>query len=189
MRSPALCFPPTFPPEPPQGGNARFFYPFRPLEPIVNSVDESRTRVYRSPYWALGWVFVALAIALTVAFFAAVDWSEFGGSVDDFFLLAHVLFAAFLFAFGGLWVARTRVESTSSELRIVNVFRSYTVPWILVARFERTERRGVVVLSTSGQATQLGALSLRPQRGWRTKAFEELEATLAARQHSGWSAS
>jgi hypothetical protein len=82
-----------------------------------------------------------------------------------------------------------RVVSTSAELHIINLIRSYSVSWNDVSSFVVVANGSVEVRSTSGRAIRLGALSvwrLKVGRyrllGWRANALTELRAILAAHQ-------
>ena len=104
--------------------------------------------------------------------------------------VAKVPLSAVIVSYLGLSVARSRVVSTGAELHVINLIRSYSVPWNDVSSFERVDDGSVEVRSASGRAIRLGALSVwrlsvwRFQlRGWRATALTELKALLAAHQH------
>ena len=132
-----------------------------------------QTRVFRSPYWMAGWVVTVIAVVGMVAFFAGFTWTEFAGTYGDYLNLAKVPLSGVIVSYLGLSVARSRVVSTSAELHIINLIRSYSVPWDDVSSFERVDDGSVEVRSASGRAIRLGAMSvwrlmLRFQpRGWR----------------------
>jgi hypothetical protein len=138
-----------------------------------------------------GWVVTAIAVVGTVAFFVGGTWTEFAGTYGGYLNLAKVPLSAVIVSYVGLSVAHTRVVSTEVELHIVNLIRSYSVPWNDVSGFERVDDGSVEVRSVSGRAIRLGALSVwrlsvwRFQRrhGWRARALTELKAILAAHQH------
>lgn len=119
-----------------------------------------QTRVFRSPYWMAGWVVTAIAVVGTVAFFVGVTWTEFAGTYGGYLNLAKVPLSAVIVSYVGLSVAHTRVVSTEVELHIVNLIRSYSVPWNDVSGFERVDDGSVEVRSVSGRAIRLGALSV-----------------------------
>lgn len=146
-----------------------------------------QTRVFRSPYWMVGWVVTVIAVVGTVAFFVGGTWTEFAGTYSDYLNLAKVPLSAVIVSYVGLSVARSRVVSTEAELHIVNLIRTYSVPWNDVSSFERVDDGSVEVRSASGRAIRLGALSVWrlsvwpfQLHGWRAKALIELKGILAA---------
>jgi len=142
-----------------------------------------QTRVFRSPYWIAGWIVLVIAVVGTVAFFVGVTWAEFAGTFGDYLNLAKVPVSALIVSYWGLSVARSRVVSTGAELHVINLIRSYSLPWNDVSSFERVDDGSVEMRSASGRAIRLGALSLwRSRRGWRATALTELKAILAAHQ-------
>jgi hypothetical protein len=48
-----------------------------------------QTRVFRSPYWMVGWVVTAIAVVGTVAFFVGGTWTEFAGTYGGYLNLAR----------------------------------------------------------------------------------------------------
>jgi len=145
-----------------------------------------QTHVFRSPYWMAGWVVTVIAVVGTVAFFVVFTPTEFPGTYGDYLNLAKVPLSAVIASYWGLSVAHSRVVSTGAELHILNLIRSYSVPWNDVSSFELVDDGSVEVRSASGRAIRLGALSvwrlsvLRFQpRGWRATTLTELKAILA----------
>jgi energy-converting hydrogenase Eha subunit A len=145
-----------------------------------------QTRVFRSPYLMVGWAVIVIAVVGTVAFFVGVTWNEFAGTLGDYLDLAKVPLSAVIISAWGLSVARSRVVSTGTELHVINLIGSHSLPWNDVSSFERVDDGSVEVRSASGRAIRLGALSLwrfpRQRREWRATALTELEAILAAHQ-------
>jgi hypothetical protein len=148
-----------------------------------------QTRVFRSPYWMAGWAVTVIAAVGTVAFFVLFTGTEFAGTYGDYLNLAKVPLSAVIASYWGLSVAHCRVVSTSAELHIINLIRSYSVSWNDVSSFVVVANGSVEVRSTSGRAIRLGALSvwrLKVGRyrllGWRANALTELRAILAAHQ-------
>ena len=145
-----------------------------------------QTRVFRSPYWMAGWVVTVIVVVGTVAFFVGGAWGEFAGTYGDYLNLAKVPLSAVIVSYWGLSVARSRVVSTGAELHVINLIRSYSVPWNDVSSIERVDDGSVKVRSASGQAFRLGALSVwrfQRRRGWRAMASTELKALLTAYQY------
>jgi hypothetical protein len=144
-----------------------------------------QTRVFRSPYWMVGWGVTVIGLVGTVAFFLGATWTEFAGTYDDYLNVAKVPLSAVIVSYLGLSVARSRVVSTGAELHVINLIRSYSVPWSDVSSFERVDDGSVEVRSASGRAIRIGALSVWrfQRRGWRATALTELKAILAAHQH------
>jgi hypothetical protein len=138
-----------------------------------------------------GWVVTVIAVVGTVAFFVGVTWGEFAGTYGDYLNVAKVPLSAVIASYYGLSVARSRVVSTGDEPHVINLVRSYSVPWNDVSSFERVDDGSVEVRSASGRAIRLGALSVwrlsvwpfQRRRGWRAMALTELKAILAAHQH------
>jgi hypothetical protein len=90
-------------------------------------------------------------------------------------------------SYWGLPIARSRVVYTGAGLHVINLTRSYSVPWNDVSSFERVDDGSVEVRSASGRAIRLGALSVwrfQRRRGWRATALTELKAILAMHQHA-----
>jgi hypothetical protein len=148
-----------------------------------------QTRVFRSPYWMAGWAVTVIAVVGTVAFFVLFTSSEFAGTYGDYLNLAKVPLSAVIASFWGVSLAHTRVVSTGTELHIINLIRSYSVPWNDVSSFELLDDGSVEVRSASGRAIRLGALSVRRLSvgrfrllGWRAKTLTELKGILAAHQ-------
>lgn len=148
-----------------------------------------QTRVFRSPYWVAGWVVPVIAVVGTVTFFVLFTPTDFAGTYGDYLNLAKVPLSAVIASYWGLSIARPRVVSTEAELHIVNLIRSYSVPWNDVSSFELLDDGSLEVRSASGRAIRLGALSLRRLSvgrfrlvGWRAKALTELKDILAAHQ-------
>jgi len=158
------------------------------MKPVTR--PSSQTRVFRSPYWLVGWVVTAIAVVGTTAFFLGVTWTEFAGSYGGYLNLAKVPLSAVIVSYVGLSVAHSRVVSTEAELHIVNLIRTYSVPWNDVSSFERVEDGSVEVRSASGRVIRIGALSVwrlsvwrfQLRHGWRAKALTELMGLLAAHQ-------
>jgi hypothetical protein len=146
-----------------------------------------QTRVFRSPYWIACWAVTVIAVVGTVAFFVGGAWGEFAGTYGDYLNLAKVPLSAVIVSYWGLSVARCRVVSTGAELHVINLIRSYSVPWNVVSSLERVDDGSVEVRSASGRAIRLGALSVwrfQRRRGWRATALTELRAILAAHQRA-----
>ena len=87
----------------------------------------------------VGWVVTAIAVVGTVAFFVGVTRTEFAGTYGGYLNLAKVPLSAVIVSYVGLSVARSRVVSTEAELHIVNLIRTYSVPWNSVSSFERVD--------------------------------------------------
>ena len=87
-------------------------------------------------------------------------------------------------SYWALSVARSRVVSTDTELQVINLIRSYSIPWDDVSSFERADDGSVELRLASGRAIRLGALGLWrfQRRGWRAGAFADLKAILATHQ-------
>jgi len=83
-----------------------------------------------------GWAVIVIAVVGTVAFFVGVTWNEVVGTFCDYLNLAKVPLSAVIISSWGLLVARSRVASTGTELHVINLIRSYCLPWNDVSSFE-----------------------------------------------------